>query len=214
MKHVEIADKLVLVNTSASLFNEGMLIITDISGYTTFVHNTDAVAGKYITYELLSEIINNNTLGLQVSEIEGDAVLFYKTGTPPALPDVLRQYEVMLLAFNSKVEELTSRFGVRIDLTLKLIAHYGSFSEYELSGFRKLYGEAVIEVHRLLKNSLDSHCYVLITNNLFAASEANHHIQIPQAYAINNVCEVYGALGKICYSYFSYEYDSAPKIIV
>ncbi|TFF36224.1 DUF2652 domain-containing protein [Mucilaginibacter psychrotolerans] len=47
-----------------------------------------------------------------------------------------------------------------MDLGLKLITHYGPFSEYKVGGFTKLYGISVIKAHRLLKNSIGSDEYV------------------------------------------------------
>jgi len=56
----------------------GLLCIADISGFTHFVRNTDLESGSSITQALMKAIIDSNILGLQVSEIEGDAVFFYK----------------------------------------------------------------------------------------------------------------------------------------
>ena len=66
----------------------------------------DMVSGKRIASELLSIILHTNILGLQVSEIEGDAILFYKYGPPPKLQHIMRQYELMLIAFKKKLREL------------------------------------------------------------------------------------------------------------
>ncbi|WP_409932590.1 DUF2652 domain-containing protein [Xanthocytophaga flavus] len=38
-----------------------------------------------------------------------------------------------------------------MDLSLKLIAHYGTFLEYTIETFKKLYGEPIIKTHALLK---------------------------------------------------------------
>ena len=55
----------------------GMLFIPDISGFTSLVHSPDLQTGSAITQELLSAVIGQNELGMKISEIEGDAVLFY-----------------------------------------------------------------------------------------------------------------------------------------
>lgn len=72
----------------------------------------------------------------------------------------------MLEAFNQELAILREELGEEIDLTLKLIAHFGILSEYKIGIFQKLYGETVIEAHRLLKNSVNSSTYVLITDDL------------------------------------------------
>jgi len=59
---------------------KGTILIVDISGYTHFVKEADHAAGAQVISSLLSSIITNNTLGFHISEIEGDAILFYKYG--------------------------------------------------------------------------------------------------------------------------------------
>lgn len=56
----------------------GMLMIPDISVFTDFVISSEISVGKYIIESLIQSIINSNILHLEISEIEGDAVLFYK----------------------------------------------------------------------------------------------------------------------------------------
>ena len=60
--------------------NKGLLFIPDISGFTRFVNETEIEHSRLIIQELLEILINANQIGLEVSEIEGDAILFYKFG--------------------------------------------------------------------------------------------------------------------------------------
>ena len=62
----------------------------------------------------------------------------------------------MLDKFNNKLKQLKNDTGIQIDLTLKMIVHYGRIATYKLNKFTKLYGKTVIEAHRLLKNSVKS----------------------------------------------------------
>ena len=141
---------------------EGTIIIPDISGFTSFVNSMDFSLGKEITIELLQVIIDQNILNLTISEIEGDAILFYKKSTL-TLQQVKKQYEQMLSAFSDKVNTLSLQYGFEIKLSLKLVAHYGEISTYTIGGFEKLYGKPVIEAHQLLKNPIKSNSYFLIT---------------------------------------------------
>jgi len=75
--------------------NRGLLFIPDISGFTKFVNETDIEHSRLIIQELLETLINTNSSGLEVSEIEGDAILFYKFGDAPAVSDLYRQVEAM-----------------------------------------------------------------------------------------------------------------------
>lgn len=55
---------------------KGLLFIPDISGFTKFVHENEIEHSRIIIEELLENIINSNEIGLKISEVEGDAVLF------------------------------------------------------------------------------------------------------------------------------------------
>ena len=144
-------------------------------------------------------------LNMKVSEIEGDAVLFYKQGFPIPAHCILNQFELMLQVFNEKKEELSQRYDIEIDMSLKMVAHYGSFTEYNLSGFKKLYGKVVIESHRLLKNSIESRCYALITDDLIAADAISSKNNKIRGLSASKLCEVYGDMRNICFTYFDYE---------
>ena len=67
------------------MVRNGLLFIPDISGFTELVHSVDVLTGKQITYELLSAVMSQNLLNLNVSEVEGDAVLFYRYGPVPTV---------------------------------------------------------------------------------------------------------------------------------
>jgi hypothetical protein len=132
----------------------GMVMIPDISGFTDFVINTNMYIGKYITESLLKSIIDSNSLSLEVSEIEGDAVLFYKYGKIPSVGDTLAQIEVMYKNFKREAARLSLQFAAEIPLSLKIIVHYGAFTKYKLGRFEKLYGAPVVEAHKMLKNQI------------------------------------------------------------
>jgi hypothetical protein len=161
------------IKNKAQAEREGIIFIPDISGFTKFVHDTDIKLGKEITTELLSIILQTNILNFKVSEIEGDAILFYRFGPPPILKALMNQYELMLIAFQRKLRKLNAqRHLPDLELTLKLIIHYGPIAEYKLYGFKKLYGETIVEAHRLLKNEIPDHNYILVTKAFFDKSSS------------------------------------------
>ena len=183
---------------------EGLLFIPDISGFTRLVHSTDVLTGKQITYELLSTIIHQNNLQLNIAEVEGDAVLFYRYGPAPSVAELVDQYEKMKDAFELKLEELQIKFSREIDLSLKVIAHYGTMTEFKIGHFKKLYGKVVIEAHRLLKNSIASDNYLLITDSLLEkAGVVDQHIQ-QRGIRSNKHSDGYNALRNICFTYFDF----------
>ncbi|MDQ3019785.1 MAG: DUF2652 domain-containing protein [Bacteroidota bacterium] len=71
--------------------NKGLLFIPDISGFTKFVNEMEIGHSRLIIQELLETMINANEIGLEISEIEGDAILFYKFGEAPELKELYRQ---------------------------------------------------------------------------------------------------------------------------
>lgn len=153
--------------------SRGLLFIPDISGFTQFVSQTDIEHSRLIIQELLEALISSNQIGLQISEIEGDAILFYKYGDAPNLEELYRQVETMFCEFHRRLNVYESyRFcwceacQSAINLTLKVITHYGEFTGYNVSNFNKLIGKDVIVAHQLLKNDIDQHEYWLVTENV------------------------------------------------
>jgi hypothetical protein len=153
--------------------NKGLLFIPDISGFTRFVTETEIEHSRLIIQELLEILINANQIGLEVSEIEGDAILFYKFGESPDLPALYKQVEKMFCDFHRHLIAYEHRRFCQctactsaIDLTLKVITHYGEFTGYNVKQFNKLIGKDIIVAHQLLKNDIRQHEYWLVTNNL------------------------------------------------
>jgi len=191
---------------------KGTLIIPDISGFTKFVRTTDMMTGKNVTSRLLSSIIKSNYLGLQISEIEGDAILFYKYETKFSVEEILAQYEVMLENFNQELASLSEELGREINLTLKLIAHYGKLAHYNIGKFHKLYGETVIEAHRLLKNPINSNTYVLITDDLLEKDKCEETIVKEAAFKANRKSNMYADLRNIWVTFFDYKLKGLQRL--
>jgi len=153
--------------------NRGLLFIPDISGFTRFVTEMEIDHSSHIIQELLEILINANSIGLEVSEIEGDAILFYKYGEPPDLKTVYEQVEKMFCEFHRNISTYEYKrlcqckaCRAAIGLTLKVITHYGEFTGYNVKTFNKLIGKDVIVAHQLLKNEIEQHEYWLVTDNL------------------------------------------------
>lgn len=73
----------------------------DISGFTKFVNETEILHGQHIVQELLEILIDSNNLNMQVNEIEGDAILFFRPGEKPSMEKLLKQVETMYFNFHS-----------------------------------------------------------------------------------------------------------------
>ncbi len=153
--------------------NKGLLVIPDMSGFTRFVNDSEITHSRLIIQELLETLINANQMGLQVSEIEGDAILFYKFGDSPNLAEVYQQVEKMFCDFHRQLIAYEQRrfcqckaCSTAINLTLKVISHYGEFAGYNVKNFNKLIGKDIIVAHQLLKNDIEHHEYWLVSKKL------------------------------------------------
>lgn len=160
--------------------NQGLLFIPDISGFTRFVNETEIDHSRLIIQELLEILINANQLGLEISEIEGDAILFYKFGSPPELKVLYEQVQKMFVEFHRSIVAYERRRYCQcsaclsaINLTLKVITHYGEFTDYNVKHFKKLIGRDLIVAHQLLKNDIPLHEYWLVTENLLSSEPVN-----------------------------------------
>jgi len=153
--------------------NRGLVFIPDISGFTRFVNEVEIEHSRTIIQELLEIIINSNQIGLEISEIEGDAILFYKFGEPPNLEQLYIQVKKMFCEFHKNLIAYHYRrfcqckaCSSAINLTLKVITHYGEFTGYNVKNFNKLIGKDIIVAHQLLKNDIEQHEYWLVTKKL------------------------------------------------
>jgi hypothetical protein len=153
--------------------NKGLLFIPDISGFTRFINEIEIEHSRHIIQQLLEVLINANNTGLEISEIEGDAILFYKFGQPLELEAIYKQVENMFCAFHRHLNAYDNRKICQckacvsaVDLTLKVITHYGEFTTYNVKNFSKLIGRDVIVAHQLLKNDIAQHEYWLVTDPL------------------------------------------------
>lgn len=89
-----------------SLVSPALIIIPDISGFTRYMNEADLIHSQVNIAQLLETILENNTMGLTVSEIEGDAILFYDLTNHLTLKQIIEQCELMFLKFHEKLLEI------------------------------------------------------------------------------------------------------------
>ncbi len=153
----------------------GLLFIPDVSGFTKFITETEIQHSNHIISELLEVILKANELHLTISEIEGDAVLFFRMGDPPRADEIIKQAKRMFIDFHAHLKVIERdnicRCGAcrtTSNLTLKFITHYGELREIAVQNFHKLIGRAVILAHSLLKNTIPSKEYLLLSEKYLA----------------------------------------------
>lgn len=188
-----------------------LICIPDISGFTEFMSETDFELSSKIIPALLNQIIYTNKIGLKVSEIEGDAVLFFKTGEMPSLEKLIEQCRIFYTEFYKELDILRERHKENKDastipkiLGLKIILHYGKEIALTKVGTRiKLFGEDLIIAHKLLKNEIKLNEYLLLTEGLTDYyKEHNLDNQFDWGSLKQNSTE-YDHVGKINYSYIN-----------
>jgi uncharacterized protein DUF2652 len=159
-----------------------VIFIPDISGFTKFVNDTEISHSQHIIQELLEVILDANNINLSVSEIEGDAVLFYRLGEMPTLAELSEQIKTMFIKFHEHLHIIErdrvchcGACSTAINLTLKFLTHSGEITESIIREHKKLMGKDVIIAHRLLKNNIDNDEYSLVTENVLNSLDANNH---------------------------------------
>ncbi|RAK68270.1 DUF2652 domain-containing protein [Hymenobacter edaphi] len=147
-----------------------LLLIPDISGFTRFIAEAHHPQAPHLVADLLEILIEANGLDLEVAEIQGDAILFYRLGEPPSVAELVEQCRRIFLDFQNYLQlvarDTSSELAAALHeagLTLKIIGHYGRVSVADIREFRKLLGRDVIVAHRLLKNNVAGAEYVLLT---------------------------------------------------
>lgn len=161
---------------------QAVLIIADISGFTKFMkmHAITTSHAKQIIVALLESLVNTAAPPLELAELEGDAAFFYaacreENGDLRRTIDRVKTQVIDLFrAFYQKLFELG---GMRVctceacagiaNLRLKVVMHAGEVEFEQIRSFVKLFGIDVIVVHRLLKNSVRSKEYVMMTDSLY-----------------------------------------------
>src|ERR1700758_3248325 len=149
---------------------EGALVLADISGYSKFIAQTEVDHSWSILHELLDTMVRSMQGRMDVSQVEGDAILFI-SGLSTA--EVVDAVESTFVAFHRRLRDMQAvttcpcaacaTIGI---LKLKFVVHHGKFSRQRLGNVEQLHGADVIIPHRLLKNHVPSKEYLLVTDTV------------------------------------------------
>src|SRR5438046_5461981 len=147
---------------------EGALVLADISGYSRFVAQTEVDHSWSVLHELLATMVRSLSGRMDVSQVEGDAILFI---SGLSTPEVIAAVEGTFVAFHRRLRVLQAVTTCLCSacanismLKLKFVVHHGKFSRQRLGSVEQLHGTDVIVAHRLLKNSVPSKEYLLVTD--------------------------------------------------
>ena len=187
--------------------NQSLIYIPDITGFTHFVNNTEISHAQHIISELLEILIQSNSLKMKVSEIEGDAILFYKLNDVPSVPELLSQAESMFLNFHNHLKEYEVRRICNCGactgasgLSLKVIVHQGEIGFTTVKNVSKPFGKELVLSHRLLKNNAEGREYLLLSEGFKAALEKERS-ELPDWAEIHSASSDYTNIGEVSYDY-------------
>jgi hypothetical protein len=159
-----------------------LLMIADIGGYTEYMstHRMSLAHAEVNTARLLEAVIDA-ARAFELIEIEGDAAFLSRTadtldgGEPVAA--ITQAAAGMHRAFHVERRNVVTNLcpcdgcSQADKLKLKFVAHIGEVASQRIKDRRKLVGIDVIQVHRMLKNSVDAPEYVLFSEELYRTSE-------------------------------------------
>jgi hypothetical protein len=189
-----------------------VLIIADISGYTRYMTaNAKTLAhSQTIITELVKTIVRHVELPLELAKLEGDAVFLFcrKQIATPSWLETKKLIGEKLLSFfrlfSDRVNELsrsttcTCHACTHIEkLRLKVVVHSGEALFHRVFNFVELAGVDVILVHRLLKNSVTTDQYLLLTDA--ALEDLSFPAPIPWARAAETYDDI-GHVGTLVYA--------------
>ena len=153
------------------------IILVDISGYTQFIklHKISLLHAEKIIGELMESILDEVEVPVMAHEILGDAISMYAVdeGDPNQGKYIYDQLHKYFMAFRDREAKLISECSLCAcesckqvsKLRLKAIVHYGEAAFTTVHKVRKISGENIIISHRLLKNTVPSKEYILITED-------------------------------------------------
>lgn len=180
----------------------GYLILADISGYTSFVAQTEIEHADIALSYLLEAIIEKLNGMFTIAKLEGDAVFAYmeesKLEEGKAMLELI---DASYAAFRDKAADLFAHATCPCKacraiptLDLKFILHHGEYVVQQVAGIRDLLGTDVNLIHRLLKNGVAESTgwkgYTVLTD------VALEHMKCSKSNLFRR-CETYEHLGEV-----------------
>jgi hypothetical protein len=177
----------------------GYLVLADISGYTSYVAQTEIEHADMALSYLLETLVEKLSSLLVICQLEGDAVFAYlEESKLEEAKSLLELIDQTYLAFREKALALYAGATCPCrackalpTLDLKFMVHHGDYVIQQLAGVHQLLGTDVNLIHRLAKNRVTESTgwkgYALFTgqvmehlghskDNFFKQSESYEHL--------------------------------------
>jgi uncharacterized protein YndB with AHSA1/START domain len=183
---------------------DGTFVLADIGGYSTFLTEVGIEHAKEITSHLFNGLYEVDRNAWKVGNVEGDCLFLYSESRSSP-EDVFAYLRRLYERFRESIEEVAAGSTCRCgacdrsgDLTLKFVVHGGAFDTQEIAGRTELIGAAIVEAHRLLKNSVPVREYALVTAPLA-------DIAVASALSVTPGRDEYGDVGAVDYLYVDFQ---------
>jgi len=169
--------------------NKGYFIITDISGYTEYLTESELDHAHEILQSLFEAQLQNIRFPLKISGFRGDAIFMYTPEScfinPQSFIETLENLYIVFsdilrqMQFNTSCQCRACKNMGKLDL--KMCMHYGEYLVQKLGDREELLGADVIVPHRMLKNHVIEQtgvkAYALFSE---AAAQALHLSELSQ----------------------------------
>ena len=179
-----------------------------LNGFIQYMNASSIAHSQVNITRLLESIIDSNYLDLLVSEIEGDAILFYKFNDKSTARDITEQVKKMYTSFHQTLIDINENndcqcgaCGLLYKLSLKFIVHFGEVGSVMVKDYCKLFGGDVIIAHRLLKNNIPLQEYVLFSDAFIKKYNAQSSLIDEDLIKLKESSDKYDVLGNIDYHY-------------
>ena len=147
---------------SQGLSQDGYIVISDITGYTAFLSESELEHAQDSLRSLLQVLLEQTKPPLIISRLEGDAVISYAPrGSFLQGHTLVDAIEGTYLVFRQALERMELNTTCTCNacqnipnLDLKFFVHKGTYALQELGSQVELVGSDVNLVHRLTKNSI------------------------------------------------------------
>ena len=141
----------------------GYLFLADISGYTSYLNDSELEHARDTLTDLLGLLIDHAKPPLTISKLEGDAVFSYTWGEDSFQDGqaMVELIETTYVAFRRAIELMVMNNTCQCAacanvsrLDLKFFVHHGVFVQQDLGRQIELVGTDVNLIHRMMKNNV------------------------------------------------------------
>jgi hypothetical protein len=180
--------------------HDTIFILPDISNYTSFMTGNRFASGhaQYVVFSLINAMIEAACRTVELSKLEGDAALFFVDSKKLTNTEVGQTVMDIFAAFFRERARLIksnicpcSACSQIENLDLKIFVHRGRASRFEFRGSIDHFGTDVIILHRMMKNSVRGHRYVMVTD------AAKSCIDLPGEFDTFKITEEHDHIGKV-----------------